>query len=96
VWQVVCSPLRNPLNALFRYLNVVAFWRPLGRPMHALARRAGARRPEVRWGVVAGPWFDNALATVEVQGRSAHVRWQASVSDDGAVGLRTLHETALT
>jgi hypothetical protein len=68
VWQVVCSPLRNPLGALFRYVNVIAFWRPIGGLGRFLARRADVRQPDLRWDIVQGPWFDNALATVTLDG----------------------------
>jgi hypothetical protein len=95
VWQVVCSPLRNPLGALFRYVNVIAFWRPIGGLGRFLARRADVRQPDLRWDIVQGPWFDNALATVTLDGRSAGVAWHKSVDADGEIGLERLCEATL-
>ncbi|MDP9397991.1 MAG: alkaline phosphatase family protein [Actinomycetota bacterium] len=83
VWQVVSSPLRNPLAASLRWANSLAFWRLISWPARLLALAAGVPHPRLRWQVDRGPWFDNALATIETHGRSATVRWERSLERDG-------------
>jgi PhoD-like phosphatase len=80
--QVVCSPLRNPLIGKFRLANLIAC-KPTGSTMffRALAKLAGAAKPLLRWKVTHGPWFDNAIATIEIDGRAARVRWESPVTE---------------
>ncbi|MGH2847546.1 MAG: alkaline phosphatase D family protein [Thermoleophilaceae bacterium] len=83
VYQAVCSPYRNPLEK--RERNVIrlgmsrsfaAFWR-------AMARAAGVEDPDVRWRMVGdGPWFDNQVATLEVDGRRLGMRLEKAVPVD--------------
>ena len=68
VWQVVCSPYRNPLDANER--RVARFGcsraaRPIAR---ALARLAGVPSPNVRWRLVQPPTFDNQIASLWLDG----------------------------
>jgi hypothetical protein len=35
-------------------------------------------RAPLRWGLTEGPWFANALSTIEIDGRSATVSWEAA------------------
>ncbi|MFC5180553.1 alkaline phosphatase family protein [Actinomadura harenae] len=77
VVQVVCSPLRNPLPSKYQWANRVACARGVGVPFRWLARMARVPRPPLRWRVTDGPWFDNAIATVELTGRDSRVRWQS-------------------
>jgi hypothetical protein len=82
LYQVVCSPIRNPLGRGLRLLNglaqfVVARW--FGR---LLARRAGVPDPPFRWQIEQGPWFDNAMATVHLDRGHAWVQWQAAEIDE--------------
>ncbi|RAY13577.1 alkaline phosphatase family protein [Actinomadura craniellae] len=91
--QVVCSPLRNPLIGKFRWANIIACVRgpaPLARAVAALAR---APRPPLNWRVTDGPWFDNAIATVEIEGRTAAVRWERVT---GATGLAEIARAELS
>jgi hypothetical protein len=76
--QVVCSPIRNPLPPVFRFLQRAAYRRMTNLPARALARLAGVPRPPMRWRLGHGPWFHNALATVRVDGLTASVIWEAS------------------
>jgi hypothetical protein len=79
VWQAVCSPMRNPLSKreqkLFRTVRT--------RPARALARRlrrsAGVADPALDWEEVAGPSFDNQLATIEIDGPKALLRVEKAV-----------------
>ena len=88
VYQAVCSPLRNPLDARERRVirfgcSRVAAW--VGR---AAARLAGVPAPPVRWtSVGGGPWFDNQIATLDLEGRSARLRIEKAVGEAGAPRL---------
>ncbi|MCP2337773.1 phosphodiesterase/alkaline phosphatase D-like protein [Actinomadura rupiterrae] len=76
VVQVVCSPLRNPLPGKFQWANRIACARGAGVPFRWLARMARVPRPPLRWRITDGPWFSNAIATVELTGRDSRVQWQ--------------------
>jgi hypothetical protein len=97
LYQVVCSPIRNPLGRGLRLLNglaqfVVARW--FGR---LLARGAGVPDPPFRWEIEQGPWFDNAMATVHLDREHAWVQWQAAeIDENGEPRLRHLGAHHLT
>jgi hypothetical protein len=46
-----------------------------------LARTAGARDPEMRWRFVEGPYFDNQVATLTLEGREARMKLEKTVAD---------------
>src|SRR5205823_3142568 len=71
VYEITCSPLRNPLTRGMRYLGRFAASRVGGAIGTALARSGGVPRPEVRWRLESGPWFDNVIATLDLEGRNA-------------------------
>jgi PhoD-like phosphatase len=91
VYQVVCSPLRNRLSPRLRLATRVAMLRPVAWAWRVLARLAGAAAPPLRWRVLAGPCFDNQVATLDLDGRAARLRVErvAGGSDD-APGLAVL------
>ncbi len=74
VYQAVCSPLRNPLDARERRVIRLAMSRPFAAVARWLARAAGVPDPPVGWRVCEGPWFDNQVATLEIEGRSMVMR----------------------
>jgi len=74
VYQVVCSPLRNALEPSMRRVHRLAMTPAGERIGRALARLAGARRPAIGWRVLRGPWFDNQVATMELDGRGIELR----------------------
>ncbi|WP_103943857.1 alkaline phosphatase D family protein [Thermomonospora echinospora] len=76
--QVVCSPLRNPLQGRFRLANVLACRRGMAWAFRGLAALARVPKPPLRWRLTRGPWFDNMIATIEVDGRTSRVRWEAA------------------
>jgi phosphodiesterase/alkaline phosphatase D-like protein len=78
VFQAVCSPIRNPLTRMLRYANVVAQFGVARLIGHVLASAARVPRSSLQWSIDEGPWFDNVLATLELDGRSATVRWDAA------------------
>ncbi|MGP3910248.1 alkaline phosphatase D family protein [Nonomuraea sp. 10N515B] len=64
VYQVVCSPIRNPLSRLLRWANVVTQFSIATLVGGLLARLARIPRPPFRWRITKGPWFQNAVATL--------------------------------
>jgi PhoD-like phosphatase len=81
IYQVVCSPIRNPLTRFFKWANIMASWRVMAAPLRLLAALARVPAPPLRWRMVRRPAFDNALATVEIDGRAACVRWSTSATE---------------
>jgi PhoD-like phosphatase len=74
VFQATCSPFRNPLDARERKV-IKAMTSPLAAAAaRLLARSAGAPAPGIRWRVCDGPYFDNQVATLQLDGRSAALR----------------------
>jgi hypothetical protein len=86
VWQAVCSPFRNPLDANERRVILAAWTRPMGALTRAMARLAGVADPEVRWRLAHDkPWFNNQVAWLELEGRRAtFVLQKALPAEDGA------------
>jgi len=71
VYQAVCSPLRNPLDARERQVIRFGASRAAHAVGRALARTAGVGDPPVRWRSVGdGPWFDNQVASLRIDGDS--------------------------
>ncbi len=82
VLQAVCSPIRNPLPRAIRYgMAFLAYG--LAAPLGRLARRARVPDPPFGWRNIEGPWFDNMLATLEVNGRHLRMRWEKGVVERG-------------
>jgi hypothetical protein len=74
VWQAVCSPFRNALSSREERIAKLGD-SPIARGIAAgLARLAGIKRPQVRWGLVEDPTFDNQFATLDFDGASARLR----------------------
>ena len=73
-WQATCSPFRNPLDNKERAVMRFMASEPASRIMRALAGSAGVEAPSVRWRYAHDePWFDNQVATLELDGRHARV-----------------------
>jgi hypothetical protein len=94
--QVVCSPLRNPLAPRLRQANRLACRRGLRLPFRWLARTAGVAASPFKWRLTAGPWFDNAIATIDIDGRAATVRWETPARRDHGEGMTELGRAALS
>ena len=69
VYQAVCSPMRNPLNSHERRAIRIGMSRGAERVGRTLARAAGVREESLGWTIEEGPWFDNQVATLELDGR---------------------------
>jgi PhoD-like phosphatase len=85
VWQAVCSPFRNPLDANERRVILACWTRFAGLITRALARRAGVADPPVRWRLAhEKPWFNNQVAMLELDGaRAKFVLEKAIPANDG-------------
>jgi hypothetical protein len=81
VYQAVCSPFRNALDSHERRTMQLALSRPFRVAARALARGAGVRDPEIRWRFAEGPFFDNQVATLELDGREATLRLEKTARD---------------
>ncbi|WP_330474866.1 alkaline phosphatase D family protein [Terrabacter sp. C0L_2] len=83
VIQAVCSPIRNPMPRAIRVM-MSAFARGLVRPMRFVAERSKrVPDPAYPWVVTDGPWFDNCLAELTVQGRDLSIVWRGGEVRDG-------------
>jgi hypothetical protein len=83
VYQAVCSPIRNPLDTHEKRAIDAADSRPAAVLAHALARSAGVPEPDIRWRICDGPWFDNLISTLELEGRSLCLRMERAVGERG-------------
>jgi hypothetical protein len=83
VWQAVCSPYRNPLGGKERQTIRIGMSRGFELVTRALARLAGVRDPGIGWRTTGdGPWFDNQVATLEIDGREIVMRLEKAVPVD--------------
>ncbi len=82
-YQAVCSPIRNPLKKKERWAQQLGV-SPVGTLIGRLLRAsAGVRPPDIRWRFVRGPSFENQIATLDFDGRSAAVLVERPVLRDG-------------
>jgi hypothetical protein len=82
VYQAVCSPYRNPLDTKERRVVRAGFSRPLSAIARGLAHAAGAPDPGIRWRLLEGPYFDNQVATLRLDGRQALARLDKTVAGE--------------
>jgi hypothetical protein len=82
VHQAVCSPVRNPLDSRETRTIKAAMSKPAHVVGRLLARSAGVRDPSVRWRIKDGPWFDNALSTLDIEGRRLNLRIEKALPED--------------
>ncbi|MGI9020422.1 MAG: alkaline phosphatase D family protein [Solirubrobacterales bacterium] len=73
VYQAVCSPYRNALDTNERRAIRVGISRPAAAVTRALAKAANAPDPGIRWRFREGPYFDNQVATLKLDGRSCEL-----------------------
>ena len=96
VFQAVCSPFRNALDSHERLGVRIGMSRPGGTIARGLARAAGVDDPGIRWRVVEGPYFDNQVATLTLDGRAASIRLERAVSGPDRPRLERLFERRLS
>jgi phosphodiesterase/alkaline phosphatase D-like protein len=83
ILQAVCSPMRNPLSRNMRFATAVLSYGVAG-PVGRLASRS-ARVPDapLDWHYAEGPWFDNNLACLQLDGPSLRMWWVTGEVHDG-------------
>ncbi|GAA4104573.1 alkaline phosphatase D family protein [Actinomadura miaoliensis] len=91
--QIVCSPFRNQLLGTFRWANKIATVPGTAGAFRLLARLAKVAPPPLRWRITEGPWFDNAIATVQLSGRECRVRWRTPRTETELSELRDIQLT---
>ena len=74
VYQAVCSPYRNALDERERRAVNLGRSRPATALARRLARAVGVEDPGIRWRLCEGPYFDNQVATIELEDRSATLK----------------------
>jgi hypothetical protein len=85
VWQAVCSPYRNPLDSRERRMIRLGMSRPFAAATRLLARSAGVRAPGLEWRLTdGGPWFDNQVASLLIDGRDIRLRLDKAVPVDSS------------
>jgi len=93
VYQLTCSPVRNGVPWFMEYVFALGWWRGLASVLGRVARAVGIDDPPLTWSAIGGPWFGNAVSTLEVNGRQARVRVERSGSRGG---LEAVAELPLT
>jgi PhoD-like phosphatase len=88
VYQAVCSPYRKALDAHERLAMKIGHSRPTEALVRTLAHAAGVEDPDIRWRFASGPYFDNQLATLSLEGREATLTLSKTVHDPEAVAPR--------
>jgi PhoD-like phosphatase len=97
VYQVVCSPFRNPLTATQRRIVRLTGSRGAARIFSLLARLAHVPSPSAEWTFVRRPSFDNSIGELTLDQRTAHLTLRRSAREgERAERLHRLHETDLT
>jgi hypothetical protein len=97
IYQVVSSPLRNPLGLPERLGFNAAWTKPGEKVGTTLARLVGVAEKDVGWHLMhEEPWFDNHVSTLEFRGREATLRVEKTTPEDaGEPRLYTLLEHRL-
>jgi PhoD-like phosphatase len=88
VYQAVCSPYRKALDAHERLAVRIGHSRPTEAIVRALAHAAGVEDPDIRWRFAGGPFFDNQIATLSLEGREASLTISKTVHDPETKGPR--------
>jgi hypothetical protein len=81
VWQAVCSPFRNALDAKERRVIEAGNDPVFATFTRVLSRLAGVHDAPIRWRLVEGPFYDNQVATLAIEGRSATLRLERTVGE---------------
>jgi hypothetical protein len=82
IYQAVCSPLRNALPNKKSYLQSHAWKGPTTFATRLLARLAGIPREPLTWRLTHdAAFFDNQIATLELENRSATITLEKAILD---------------
>jgi hypothetical protein len=82
VYQAVCSPLRNALPSKKSRLQGNAWTKPAAFAARLFARLAGVPREPLAWRPThEAAFFDNQIATLELEDRYATITFEKAVLD---------------
>ncbi|CAN5246597.1 alkaline phosphatase D family protein [soil metagenome] len=97
IYQAVCSPLRNSLPKQKSRLQSAGWTRPGELAGRLLSRLAGIGKEQMSWRLThQKPWFENHVATLELEGGRARITFEKAVSDgSGEPGLEKIYERRL-
>jgi len=92
VYQAGCSPLRNALPGKKSRLQDFAWSESAAVAARLLSRLAGVEREGVSWHLTHDkPWFENHIATLELDGRNASITFERAIQNDsGEPGLQKI------
>jgi hypothetical protein len=98
VYQAVCSPLRNALPGKKSRLQSVAWTKSAALAGRLLSRSARIEEEKLGWRLTHDePWFENHVATLELDGRRARITFEEAVQGGSREpGLRKIYERGLT
>jgi PhoD-like phosphatase len=98
VYQAVCSPLRNALPGKKSRLQDVVWSKLIVIAGRLLSRLAGIEEAEMSWHLAHDePWFENHVATLELDGPHANITFEKAIQDDsGEPGLHKIFARHLT
>jgi hypothetical protein len=82
VYQATCSPFRNGLSSNERRMVKFASSRTGQLIGNLLCRSAEVPPARIRWRVAEGPWFDNQVASLDLDGPAAHFRIEKTDPED--------------
>ncbi len=83
VLQAVCSPIRNPLSRNMRFATAVLSYGVAGPVGRLASKSVHVADAPLTWRYAEGPWFDNNLACLRVNGPSVKMWWvTGEVVDD--------------
>ncbi len=96
VFQIVCSPFRNPLSGKERQIVRLTGSTAAAIVFSSLARLADVPPPSVDWSFLRRPTFVNSIGELELDGRAARVTLRRSArKGENAEQLYPLHVTKL-
>jgi PhoD-like phosphatase len=96
VFQIVCSPFRNPLSSTQRRVVRLTSSKAAALFFSFLARLARVPTPSAEWSFVRRPSFDNSIGELVLDRRAARVTLQRSAREgEDAERLHQLHVTGL-
>jgi PhoD-like phosphatase len=96
VFQVVCSPFRNPLSSAQRRAVQLISSGAAAAVLRGVARLAGVKRSRADWRFVRRPSFHNSLGELELDGRNGRVTlYRSATADEDRERLQRLDVTEL-
>jgi hypothetical protein len=96
VYQAVCSPLRNALPGEKSRLQSRAWTKPAAFGGRILATLAGVEHEPLTWHLTHdAPLFENQVATLEIENRSATITFEGAILKEEEPGLKKLYRRRL-